>query len=90
MRPRFFFLTVGLAAVLLASCAPQATQPPAPPLGIEAVQPTESVTQPQVTNEAPVVAAAPTSRGPDLEATDPSTVNLASGQLQLVEFFRFT
>jgi len=32
----------------------------------------------------------PTSRGPDLEATDPSTVALASSNLQLVEFFRFT
>jgi len=32
----------------------------------------------------------PTSRGPNLEATDPATVALASGQLQLVEFFRFT
>jgi type IV secretory pathway VirB10-like protein len=32
----------------------------------------------------------PTSRGPDLEATDPSLVALASGNLQLVEFFRFT
>jgi hypothetical protein len=32
----------------------------------------------------------PTSRGPELHATDPLTVNLASGQLQLVEFFRFT
>jgi hypothetical protein len=31
-----------------------------------------------------------TSRGPELEATDPATVSLASGQLQLVEFFRFT
>jgi hypothetical protein len=31
-----------------------------------------------------------TSRGPNLEATDPRTVNLASGGLQLVEFFRFT
>jgi len=31
-----------------------------------------------------------TSRGPDLEATDPSTVRLDSGELQLVEFFRFT
>ena len=32
----------------------------------------------------------PTSRGPDLEATDPATVSLASGDLQLVEFFRYT
>jgi hypothetical protein len=31
-----------------------------------------------------------TSRGPNLEATDPTTVSLASGGLQLVEFFRFT
>ena len=31
-----------------------------------------------------------TSRGPDLHATDPTTVNLASGQIQFVEFFRFT
>jgi hypothetical protein len=31
-----------------------------------------------------------TSRGPNLEATGPTTVNLASGGLQLVEFFRFT
>jgi len=32
----------------------------------------------------------PTSRGPNLEATNPSTVALASGNLHLVEFFRFT
>jgi len=31
-----------------------------------------------------------TSRGPNLEATDPTTVNLSSGQIQFVEFFRFT
>ena len=31
-----------------------------------------------------------TSRGPNLEATDPATVSLASGDIQLVEFFRFT
>jgi hypothetical protein len=36
------------------------------------------------------VQAVATSRGPNLEATDPATVSLASGQLQLVEFFRFT
>jgi hypothetical protein len=33
---------------------------------------------------------AATSRGPDLQATDPTTVRLDSGELQLVEFFRFT
>ncbi len=31
-----------------------------------------------------------TSRGPELEATDPATVHLASGAFQLIEFFRFT
>ena len=38
----------------------------------------------------PEPAMVPTSRGPDLVASDPSMVNLASGQLQLVEFFSFT
>ena len=95
MKPRIFFLTVGLVAVLLASCAPQATQPAALPqvvddLPAEATQPSGSVTQPPVTNEAPPVVAAATSRGPNLEATDPSSVDFASGGLQLVEFFRFT
>jgi hypothetical protein len=46
------------------------------------VQPTEAV------ESAPLPIA--TSRGPDLEATDPNTVSLASGQLQFIEFFRFT
>ena len=36
---------------------------------------------------APAVA---TSRGPELEATDPAGVVLASGELHFVEFFRFT
>jgi hypothetical protein len=40
--------------------------------------------------EAPAVLPIATSRGDALEATDPSMVNLASGGLQLVEFFRFT
>ena len=88
MRPRIFSLAVGLVAVLLASCAPQATQPPVP--SQTAAQTPENVTQPQVTNEAPTVVAVATSRGPNLEATDLSNVNLASGGLQLVEFFRFT
>jgi hypothetical protein len=88
MKPRIFFLTFGLVAVLLASCAPQATQPPEPLAA--ATQTPESVTQPQVTADAPTVVAVATSRGPNLEATDPATVSLASGQLQLVEFFRFT
>ncbi|MBI5352618.1 MAG: hypothetical protein HZB50_08295 [Chloroflexi bacterium] len=89
MKPRFVFLTIGLVAVLLASCAPQATQlPTLAPTTV--TQLPEIATQPQVTDEPPTVIAVATSRGPDLEATDPTTVSLASGQLQLVEFFRFT
>ena len=46
----------------------------------------------QLLSATPPVGAQPiaTSRGPELEATDPTTVNLASGQAQFVEFFRFT
>lgn len=54
-----------------------ATDPPM--TSTEESAPTEEVPPP-----------APTSRGPDLEATNPSMVTLASGNLQLVEFFRFT
>ena len=90
--------TAGLAAVLLASaCAPIAPPPPVaedPPLPAPAQTP-GAASQPQVTTEAPAATAqipqaVPTSRGPNLEATDPGTVVLASGGLQLVEFFRFT
>ena len=53
-----------------------------PPSSVAEAAPTEAPTEvPQ-----PVA----TSRGPNLEATDPATVSLASGELQLVEFFRFT
>jgi hypothetical protein len=76
-----------LAAALLAACSPNP----------DALVPTQALSLPQDTltldpattsnmETAPVV----TPRGPDLVATDPATVNLASGQLQLVEFFRFT
>jgi hypothetical protein len=47
-------------------------------------------TDDSVPAQAVEVQAVATSRGPNLEATDPATVSLASGQLQLVEFFRFT
>ena len=95
MKPRFFFLVLGLVAVLLTvSCAPAVTSPPAVP-SVEAVPATDAPT-PAATVSAPTqtveveVQAVATSRGPNLEATDPATVSLASGQLQLVEFFRFT
>lgn len=97
MKPRLFFLTMSLVAVLLAvSCAPAETAPPAPP-AVESIPDTAAppdASAPEATALPPTqivdAQAVPTSRGPDLHATDPSTVNLASGGLQLVEFFRFT
>jgi len=77
-----------LLVVFLAACAPAASPVvTAPPIGVATstqtvAEPTESL--------APTVPAVATSRGPNLEATDPSTVKLAAGELQLVEFFRFT
>lgn len=101
MRPRFLFLTMGLVAALsvtVVSCSAPAAPavdsapPAAAPTEASAPQPTAAV--PAEATEAPAQAAevqpVPTSRGPKLEATDPATVSLASGQLQLVEFFRFT
>ncbi|HSL27855.1 MAG TPA: hypothetical protein VK900_01545 [Anaerolineales bacterium] len=93
-----------LLVLSLAACAPAeqstATNPPAivtePPVAAPATS------TPEIVQEAPTDAAAATeipsqvalpvatSRGPDLHATDPTTVSLASGGLQFVEFFRFT
>ena len=95
-----------VAAIGLSSCSPAVTSAPsvpiASPLAIETLAPATAApadlstptdsqagatVSPTQTVEVQAVA---TSRGPNLEATDPTTVNLASGQLQLVEFFRFT
>ena len=90
-----------LLAVFGAACGPGAsTVAPAQP---EVIQASGTVPPPMPTADTPAQAttvpteavaetAVPiaTSRGPDLHATDPTTVSLASGQLQLVEFFRFT
>lgn len=97
MKPRLFFLTSSLAAVLLAaSCAPAETAPPAPPT-VDSIPATDAPTEISAPEATPVPPTAivdiqivPTSLGPDLHATDPTTVSLASGGLQLVEFFRFT
>jgi hypothetical protein len=68
---------------------------PSPTLATQTLEPTtvptlsaatEGPTEAVATTPLPVA----TSRGPELEATDPTTVNLASGQFQFVEFFRFT
>jgi hypothetical protein len=62
-----------------------ATQPPTETAYAATLEP---ATQPAA-SEATTLPVA-TSRGPDLHATDPATVSLASGGLQFVEFFRFT
>ena len=95
------FLTVVLVAVFAASaCAPAAATnpPPAAELPTATTAPaaeaiptaTGEVAAPVPTQTVAEVLPVATSRGPNLEATDPTTVNLAAGQLQLVEFFRFT
>ena len=95
-----FLTSLVLLAVLLVACAPAtATVSPAQPVTVEVnttLPPTPTLeTEPQAT-VAPTEVLGPTplpiatSRGPNLEATDPGTVSLASGGLQLVEFFRFT
>ena len=98
-------LNFSLFLILLAACAPAAvTESPAQPAAPVAVEPSATPFAPSdpvqagstevvpVATEEVVSTPLPvaTSRGPNLEATDPRGVNLASGNLQLVEFFRFT
>ena len=96
---RLFPTSILIAVFILSACAPAASSPTSAPVSIpptqaEAAAPTVPAAtslpvQPEATVEIPPQAVA-TSRGPNLEATDPTGVNLASGGLQLVEFFRFT
>lgn len=101
MRSRLFS-TLSLLTVLLTACAAANTAEPASvqtTVPAAVVQPSETMLPeaPSPTAETASTETVPstalpvaTSRGPDLEATDPLTVSLASGQIQLVEFFRFT
>ncbi len=95
-----FLPSLCLLALLLAACAPgasatelpaAATEPPAVVLPTTTLEASTLVpaTQLAASEEATALPVA-TSRGPDLHATDPTTVSLASGGLQFVEFFRFT
>jgi len=56
------------------------------PVPTEVVEATEPPTEQPPTEEPKAVA---TSRGDFLVATDPATVNLASGEPQLIEFFAY-
>jgi hypothetical protein len=89
------FLVLSLVAVLLVSCSAAAVStegteaaPFLAPTSTAVVLPLETATQPAAAEATALPVA--TSRGPNLEATDPGTVSLASGGLQFVEFFRFT
>jgi hypothetical protein len=88
-------LALGLPGLILGACSsgagPAAIQPRAdapqervPALSPTAVEDVQAATQPA---EAPP-AMTPTAR-PGLQATDPTTVNLASGKPTLLEFFAF-
>jgi ABC-type Fe3+-hydroxamate transport system substrate-binding protein len=98
-------LTLGLLVVfVLSACTPTASvpSPVAPTLEPQPAAP-EPVTAPnEATAIVPVApeateteppaegaAVVPTSRGNELEATDPATVSLATGKPQLIEFFAF-
>lgn len=105
MKIRLFLSSILIAILFASACAPAVTEPVAQPSATfpveasstplldvpsptldAAVQPTEELTAAPPVDALPVA----TSRGPDLHATDPTTVNLATGQLHFVEFFRFT
>jgi hypothetical protein len=98
LRTSLFLIAVLLGACAAASTSTNspaaATQPPiqlgitraAPTLETATQHPLDTPTETSVPTLLPVA----TSRGPNLEATDPTTVSLASGQVQFVEFFRFT
>jgi hypothetical protein len=98
-KPRLFPSLV-LIAIFLAACAPATgtASPEQPVVGAGTASPSLAPTldsSAQATpgptdTPAPLPSPAATSRGPELHATDPATVSLASGGLQLVEFFRFT
>lgn len=95
MKPSLFFSIVSLLVLtMLSACTTSATPDPtaSEPRPSTATQVAENPSVALATSTVPPspVQAVATSRGPELEATDPGTVSLASGQLQLVEFFRFT
>ena len=90
------FLSLLFLGMFLAACSPAAsgssTEPPL--AGSSPTVPASPSTPPPTAGPTEAAIASPlplaTSRGPELHATDPTSVSLAAGDLQLVEFFRFT
>ena len=95
MNARLHFRTmicsaaISMLVVLMAGCVP-ATGLSASTATLPMVQ--ASVLTEDATPDTGMVGVTPvvTPRGPNLVASEPSTVRLASGKLQLVEFYRFT
>lgn len=89
-----FTSAFSLVAVFLGACASGSSPGNPPPAATQSPRVTLLTEAPGAATEPlPVEATAlpvATSRGSNLEATDPTTVSLASGGLQFVEFFRFT
>ena len=90
-----FSAIVGVALTACGTSTPASSPEALEPATATAAVPTYSTTltaipspTPQATPVVPTPAA--TSRGPDLEASDPAAARLDAGSLQLVEFFRFT
>ena len=100
MKIRFIPIVI-LVAGLLAGCSASATptQPPPedvilePTVTSQASVPTQDASSLPTSNPTQTLpsTALPiaTSRGPELETTDPTTVTLATGGLQFIEFFEF-
>src|SRR5574340_1618673 len=98
IAPRSLLCSVMAACFLMVACtaAPPTAFPTLTP-SAQANSESSTLTAPAETQLPPTlqptpspVTAAATSRGPNLEATDPTSVRLDAGELQLVEFFRFT
>jgi hypothetical protein len=104
-RTLSFSLIAAAALVLLSGCVPGAQVTQAPEVEptatqLQVVEPTEESTAPTEGASAPTLTvipentstaeqeAKPTARV-GLQATDPETVRLGSGDIQLVEFFAF-
>lgn len=100
-RPWANFVLVTILALVLAGCggtwpagqiaangASASPLPPAQSTPAAISSPAASGSPATATMDVPTPMA--TSRGPNLEASNPEAARLDSGSLQLVEFFRFT
>ena len=98
MRRRYFLFAVLGAVVIISGCSPVSSAEVSQPVVENTLIETEPAIVPQSTEPsgfvetatAPLPLAVSTSRGDQLVASDPASVNLSAGVPTLVEFFRFT